>query len=329
MEELSYKQDIISTRKGHVGGSDAKMLQSVAEAGEVPQSAMKRLAVVKGLIEPDNFTNVYMRFGDFIENEVYANLKASDERWQSNPCIVSEKYSRKNVTVIDHTDFLLQDDEKKVLTIVECKATRMDFTQTKKEYINQLQHHYLLGKELAQKLGGYEVKIGLAHYCTDGVDFDAPFEFDPSRLTVKMLRRMDRLSTSYQLSKAMDIVDAFLEHYDTYYEDETIDSALLPENVQTQFTAMVQYMHEIQEKEQKVNEFKAKLFDFLYAKNIRKIESPEYSVTVVAPTKQSSFDAKSFLADYTASHPRKAAQLKEKYNKESVKKGYVTIKLKN
>ena len=121
-----YKNDIISTRKGCLGGSDAKMLQGIAELGKVPNSAVKRLAVCKGLIEHHSFTNAAMRYGDFIENCVYQNLRNTNDKWQSNPCLVSEKYSRENVKCIDHVDFMLQEDDTRTLTIADEVDIRAD-----------------------------------------------------------------------------------------------------------------------------------------------------------------------------------------------------------
>ena len=134
----NYKEDIIATRTGCLGGSDARLIQSIAEAGKIPQSAMKRLAVCKGLAEQPQFTNPAIEFGNYVESMVFESLHSQDERWQSNPCLVSTKYSKPNCKVIDHVDFFLQDDEKKVLVLGECKATRSTFEQTHDEYKWQL-----------------------------------------------------------------------------------------------------------------------------------------------------------------------------------------------
>ena len=107
------KSDIIATRFGCLGGSDARLIQSVAIAGKIPQSAMKRLAVCKGLIEQPQFTNAAIEFGNYVESMVFESLHSQDARWQSNPCIVSTKFSRPNCRVIDHIDFYLQDDAKR------------------------------------------------------------------------------------------------------------------------------------------------------------------------------------------------------------------------
>ena len=325
-----HKSDIIATRTGCLGGSDARLIQSVAEAGKIPQSAIKRLAVCKGLAEQPQFTNPAIEFGNYVESMVFESLHSQDERWQSNPCLVSTKYSRPNCKVIDHIDFFLQDDEKKVLVLGECKATRSTFEQTHDEYKWQLLHHYLLGCEKAKELGGYKVKIMLSHYCTDGIDLTQPFEFDPSRLTVKTLRNMGKLSKSYHLAEAMDIIDTFLENFTEFYEQDEVDANLLPANVQSQFLQVAQFLHEIKEREDKVAAFKTKLYDFLSERGIRKVACDDFSFTAVAPTQQISVDYKAlFTQEIEAKNPRVAKQLKEKYKKTTNKKGYVLIHVNN
>lgn len=329
MEELKYKEDIIQSRTGNLGSSDAKLIAQCAELSTVPQSAIKRLAIVKGFIENPTFTNRAMQYGDFIENQIFANLNATDSRWESNPSFVSKKYSRKNVGCLTHVDAVLQDDEKKVLTLVEMKATKHTFPQTREEYKRQLAHHWLLGTEKAEELGGYKVVLMLAHYCTDGVDLDEPFEFDPERLTVKRLRNMENVSKAYDLAKGMDVIDQYLEHMDFYTEQEEIPADLLPEKVKSQFEEVAQFLREIKERENKVEEFKQRLYTFLSGKGISKVKCDDFAFTVVKPTQQKSFDAKSFMNDYQSTHPRKAEKLRKQYTKVINKKGYVKISVNN
>lgn len=325
-----HKFDVVATRTGCLGGSDAKLIQGIAIANKIPQSAMKRLAVCKGLAEQPQFTNPAIEFGNYVESMVFESLHSQDERWQSNPCLVSTKYSRPNCKVIDHVDFFLQDDEKKVIILGECKATRSTYEQTYDEYKWQLLHHYLLGCEKANELGGYKVKVMLCHCCTDGIDLTQPFEFDPSRLTVKTLRNMEKLSKSYHLAEAMDVIDNFLETFTEFYEQEEVDANLLPANVQKQFSEVAQFLREIKEREAKVDAFKARLYDFLLERGIKKVACDDFSFTVVAPTQQISVDYKAlFTQEIEAKKPRVAKQLKEKYKKTTNKKGYVVIKTDN
>lgn len=323
----NYKENIIQTRTGNVGSSDSKMLQQIAELGQVPKSAHKRMAVIKGFIENPDITTPAMRFGDRIENEVFDSLKTTDSRWQSNPCITSTKYSRKNVGCLTHIDYMMQDDKNKTLTIGEAKATKLTYEQAKGEYFYQLCHHWLLAQERAKELGGYKVKLVFCVYNTDGVDYEN-HEFDPSRLTVKTLRGMEKISKSYRLAEAMDIVNEFLETFDNYYEEE-ISGEYLPEKVKAEFDQVTTFLTEIKEREKKVDDFKKKLTEFMISKGIKGIKTDAWAITLVNESESVSVDYKAIFAnEIEAKKPRIANKLKNQYKKVTKKKAYVMIKTK-
>ena len=328
MEELfDYKQDIIRTRTGNVGSSDARMLQQIAELEQVPKSAYKRMAVIKGLVENEDITTPAMRFGDYIENQVFANLKENDERWQSNTCVFSKKYKRANVGCLTHIDFLLQNDKNKTLTICECKATKLSFEQARHEYAYQLCHHFLLAQELAKSLGGYKIKVMLCVYDANDVDYN-DHEFDPSRLTVKQLRNIEKESMTYKLSDAMDIVNDFLENFNEYYEGDEIESEYLPEKVKQEFDTITTILTEIKERETKVEEFKARLYEFMFSHDIKSIKNEAWGITRVDSSESRQFDSKAFLSEYATKHPRLYQKLVKSYEKVVKRKGSVQIRIK-
>ena len=329
MEQQNYKNDIKNTRCGALGSSDGKLIISVAESGVIPKSAYKRLAVCKGLIEQKDIPyTAAVRAGDELEMLVFEHLKANDDRYQSNPCWVSKKYSRKNVNLLTHPDIVLQDDENKILNVYEVKCTKFTFEQTKKTYKAQLIIHWVIANEIAKELGGYKVRLSLVHYSTEGMNLEDGFDFDPSRLTVKTLRNMEKLSKSYRIGEAMDLIDAFLENFNEYYDGDEIPYDILPINVQNQFDGITTLLAEIKEREDKVNAFKSKLYTFLQEKNIKSIKNDAWSITRVDPTESKQFDSKRYLEDFAAKHPRQFKKIRSEYEKTVRKRGFVTIKIK-
>jgi hypothetical protein len=323
MEELDYKQDIRNTRLGSLGGSDGNLLAQVANLGHVPNSARKRLAVMKGLIEKEDITTRVMRYGDFIEQSIYSHLQEIDSRYQSNPLWVSDKYSKDGVRLICHPDFVLFDDAKKVLKVYECKATKFNPQQTRGTYLNQLFIEWTLANEIVKANGdGWKVEMYLCHYDTSNVNIDDEFVFDPDKLSIHRLRIPRNL---FDIDKAMTIISEFASTFDYYTEDEEIDSVYLPEKVKAEFDMVTGILAEIKERETKVNEFKRKLYDFMLDKNIKGIRSEEWSITRVDASESKSFDGKKYLADLKSLHPRKAKKIEEKYTKTVARGGYVKI----
>ena len=324
--ENNYKEDIRATRKNSLGSSDGKLLFQVALHGGVPKSCYKRLAICKGLIEQEEipYTDA-VRTGDEIEMALFEHMKATNPLCESNPLIVSEKYSRKNVRLIDHPDIRIQDNEKKVLTYVECKVSKYPTEEVRRTYKPQLFIHTMLATEEAQRLGkDWKVRILLAHFNTDGLDLSQGCEFDPNRLTIKQVR-VER--TYYDLGKTMDVVDGFLESFNEFYEGDEVDAELLPLEVKKQFDEVANFLTEIKEREAKVEEFKARLFKFMQEKEIKSVKCNAFSIVRVDETTQKSFDHKRYIEDLKQEHPRKANKIVAKYTKETKKKGYVQIKV--
>jgi len=328
MEEIKdYKNEIAATRVGSLGSSDGRMLAQIASLGLVPHSALKRLAVCKGLIPQTEIPKTAaIQAGDDLEMLVYEYLTAKDPRYESNPLYVSKKYSRKNVRLISHPDIVLKDDAQKTLFIYEVKTTKFSFEETKATYRPQLFIHFLLGNEMAKSYGeDWKVKVFLVHYSTDGLDLVDGITFDPTRLTVKSVGFN---SPVFDIKKAMDVVDAFLEDFTEYYEGDEIDADLLPAKVKDEFEMVAATLNEIKEREMTVAAFKEKLYKFMVSHDIKSIKNELFSIVRVDQTVSKSFDAKKFLADYTKKHPRKAKRIVEVFSKTTNRNGYVKIDIK-
>lgn len=321
----NYKEDIANTRKGCLGSSDGRILAQIASLGEVPKSAYKRMAVVKGLIPQEEIPHTAaIQAGDDLEMIVYEHLNAKDPRYISNPLWVSEKYSKPNVKLISHPDIVFVNEETKTINIFEVKTTKYDFNTTRQTYSAQLFIHFIIGKEKALELGrDWNVRLFLAHYSTDGLDLTNGVEFDAQRLTVK---RVQFTSSLFDADKAMNIVNDFLETFTEYYEGDEVNADMLPEPVRNKMMEVATILNEIKEREQKVEDFKQKLYAFMELHDIKNIKNDFFSITAVAPTESKSFDHKRYIEDLKKQYPRKAKKIIAEYTKTTKRKGYATIK---
>lgn len=316
METYDYKEEIISSRKGFVGGSDGNMLARIARNGCVQKADHERLAIVKGLWERGNITTVPMRYGDYIENQVYNMLLKENPNWKNNLRYESKKYKRDNVGLLVHIDFSLQDDEMKTLRWVECKATTLDTDKTINDYYPQLWIEANLGLEMANELG-YDFEFSVIHYpVSEMPKCDDEFTFNDA---LPVERHIVFPSDIFNIKKAMDIINDFLPTMTEFYRDD-IEYDYLPEPVKKEFTAIGEVMKEIKRRESEVDTFKAKMYAFLVEKDIKSIKCPDFTISRVDESISIQFDSKKYKAD----HPR----LYKKYTKEVKKKGYALIKLK-
>lgn len=315
-----YKDEIISSRVGNLGGSDARILAAIAKNGCVQRAQVERLAIAKGLYERPNITNLAMQYGDFIENMIYDSLVQVDERWESNKCFRSQKYGREGLGLLVHIDFSLFDDsrDKPLLLWVECKATTTDIEQTYKDYKEQLYIEYVLGKELAEQLGA-DFKLKLCHYDASVMFEDESqlqFAFDPDKISRK---KVIFKKPVFDISSGMDIAAQYVSEM-TEYKREEIDWDYLPAEVQEQMKQVNNILVSIKEKQDSIEEFKSRFYDFLCKNEIKSVKTPYFTISRVDESVSIQFDKVRF----TAEHPELAA----KYQRAVKKKGYVLIKTK-
>lgn len=315
-----YKDEIISSRVGNLGGSDARILAAIANNGCVQRGQVERLAIAKGLYERPNITNIAMQYGDFIENMIYDSLVQVDERWESNKCFRSQKYGREGLGLLVHIDFSLFDDsrDKPLLLWVECKATTTDIEQTYKDYKEQLFVEYVLGKELAEQLGA-DFKLELCHYDASVMFEDESqlqFAFDPDKISRK---KVIFKKAVFDIPSGMDIAAQYVSEM-TEYKREEIDWDYLPAEVQEQMKQVNNILVSIKEKQDSIEEFKSRFYDFLCKNEIKSVKTPYFTISRVDESVSIQFDKVRF----TAEHPELAA----KYQRAVKKKGYVLIKTK-
>ena len=315
-----YKDEIISSRVGALGGSDGKVLAAIANNGCVQRGQVERLAIAKGLYERPNITNLAMQYGDFIENMIYDSLVQVDERWESNKCFRSQKYGREGLGLLVHIDFSLFDEsrDKPLLLWVECKATTTDIEQTYKDYKEQLYVEYVLGKELAEQLGA-DFKLELCHYDASVMFEDESqlqFAFDPDKISRK---KVIFKKPVFDIASGMDIAAQYVSEM-TKYKREEIDWDYLPAEVQEQMKQVNNILVSIKEKQDSIEEFKSRFYDFLCKNEIKSVKTPYFTISRVDEAISMQFDKVKFASE----HPELVAE----YQKEVKKKGYVLIKTK-
>lgn len=320
-----YKIEIEQTRVGCLGSSDARLVSYISGLGKVPKTAIERLAILKGFCEGKNVTTPAMRFGDFIEQSIFSLCKQMGKEYESNPLWESKKFSRSNVRAISHPDMVDYDYANHIIRVYEVKASKFKTAQVRDEYRHQLYWHSQFAKEKAEELGKeWKYKVYLVHYDTEGVDYDN-HEFDSTRMKIKEVRFPTAI---FDINRGMDIVNDFLETFDTYYSDEEINADMLPEKVYNHFLAVCDSLQKMKEIEKSIETFKEQIYAFMQAKNIKSIKNDFFVISRVDPTESVGFDYKRYLDDYMAKHPTKAKRIIRQYEKRTTRKGYASIKVK-
>lgn len=323
--EYNYKDDIINNRLGFLGASDANMIAKIDNLGSVPSSCIQRLAQLKGLyVKSDDIKTEAMANGDKIENQIFEILYAKDNRWKSNPRYESKKFKCKNLNLLTHIDYELIDVGNKIITWVECKATKYSIDVDHNTYKNQLYIENVLGREWAKSHGNdWKFNLKLCHYNTN--EYNG--EIDLDKIEMKKIRYN---RPPFNISKAMDIIDKYLDTLTEYHEEGVVQMKIdnLPENIKNKMALCLEYWQNENKEEYKryqemleaVNEFKEDLYDIMLKQNItERIDFVDLgkSFKLKKPYDTVKFDTKKFKEEHKT--------LSKKYSYVSNVKGSVLI----
>lgn len=307
------KEEIISSRIGGLGSSDAKLVAQAGRSGVISDTLRFRIAQMLGLEERKQFSTSGTRKGDRIEAEVYQILKLKNGNVVSNPPYKHENLSLfYGFDIINHIDYEFETDD--YLYWVENKATKKDAVSTRYEYSEQLDWHYLLLRDKATKLGKKPVLL-FSHYQTNE---DEDEIFDPEKFQsfqVAASKQGER-----DIIEGLNLIQEELKNF-VYEKKETLTGDMLPEKLQDEAKQVYALLLEIKERENTIEAFKEKLCVMMEAAGCKSIKNELFNITFVAKTQQVKFDSKKYKAD----NPTLDLSA---YNKISPKKAYVKLELK-
>ena len=154
-EQNSSKQEIIATRKGGFGGSDAKMFYKVGQKGieALSDTDKRRIAVALGQIEHiETPTTDAMEAGNEFEKWLAENIYLAEnvymEEFENNFKIEPKKPLSINFKIFAHADFFHKADN----AVIEAKYTSSDAQQTKRDYMAQLQWSFMYVNLVVERL---------------------------------------------------------------------------------------------------------------------------------------------------------------------------------
>jgi len=307
------KEEIINSRVGGLGSSDAKLVAQAGRCGLIGDALRFRIAQMIGLEERKQFSTSGTRKGDRIEKEVFDILKLKNENIVSNPLYKHENLSAFfGFDIINHIDY--EFETKDSLYWVENKATKKDAVSSRYDYSEQLDWHYLLLSEKAAKLAKKPILL-FSHYHTND-DEDEIFNVDK-------FTSFQVVPSDQGLRDIMNGLGLIFEDIKTfvYEKKETLNSEMLPEKLQDEAKQIHALLLEIKERESTIESFKEKLCVMMESAGVKSIKNELFDITFIGETQAVTFDSKKYKAD----NPTLDLSA---YNKISNKKSFVKLKLK-
>lgn len=307
---MEHKQEIINTRVGGLGSSDAKMVVGIAERGTLNYADKERIAVMLGLAEKKQITSKAIELGNIIEDAVFEVFKAQfSESITSNPRYTMEIPSI-TFRVSNHIDFEISTPNE--LIWVEHKSTIHGINQALESYKHQLAWHTMLGQDKAQG-EGKKFKLLLSHYDTN--EFEGVFEAD--KLSIVEVTPNAHLID--KICKGLLIINEQIPTFEWQPNEGILHASSLPAEINDKCEMMAEHLRKIKEMTEQVDTFKARMCDLMVANNVKSIVTDAFTITLVEQSVSTTFDKSKFAKE----HPDMVAQ----YEKKSIRKPYVTIKL--
>lgn len=306
---MEHKQEIINTRVGGLGSSDAKMVVGIAERGTLNYSDKERIAVMLGLAEKRQITSKAIELGNIIEDAVFEVFKTQfGENIESNPRYTMEL--NLDYRVSNHIDFEISTPNE--LIWVEHKSTIHGINQAIESYKHQLAWHAMLGQDKAQA-ESKKFKLLLSHYDTN--EFDG--EFNADKLSIVEVAPNAHLID--KICKGLLIINEQIPTFEWQPNEGILHASSLPAEINDKCEQMATHLRKIKEMTEQVDTFKQRMCELMVANNVKSIVTDAFTITLVEQSVSTTFDKSKFAKE----HPDMVAQ----YEKKSIRKPYVTIKL--
>lgn len=305
------KTEIIATRTGGLGSSDAKMVKSIGRNQTISEAQKIRLAVMLGLEQQKQFSTGATDYGNYIEQKVFETLAKEYNHATSNPFTKHEKYSQQyGFDIFNHIDFEVENENH--LIWFECKAVNDDLETTLQKYAEQLAWHRMIGNAKASRLNK-DFQLYLVHYQTA----DKTSNFEPDNITISLT---DEVNDYSYFTKGFEIISEAIKDFQ-YTKSEELSSYSLPEKYQTKLDDIYLYMKDIERKTAEIEEFKAKMREIMKANNVKSIDNDLFRITTVEQSESIGFDAKLLEKEQN--------EIYKKYlTKKSVRKSYLKLTIK-
>ena len=266
--EIRHMAEILTSRVGGFGGSDAKLLHKIGENGiaSLSNTDKKRIAVMKGLVPYEAIVETTaMKAGRMFED--YVETMYSDyEREVRLSAGLTDKF-----LTFAHADFC----DERTWTVVECKYSQKSTDDVINDYKHQLQWYYLMGAE----------EVVLIHG-TGGVE-----PFAPENPTILQIPQNKKLQETMLLGVkilAEEINNPILEL------GVNGDITDLPAWDRDIIEAFIAAAIEVEINQARVDKYRAQVLLIMQDNGISKIEADGYSISSTPPSTRSSFDKVKF-----------------------------------
>ena len=304
MTQETHQNEILSTRVGGLGGSDARLVASIADKGIDNLSAtnVRRLATMLDLLPPVTIpVTPAMAAGHLFED--YFSEECINFGIQET--FIREEYLQyqgclNNFKAFAHADYTLHHPEdNKIFDVYELKFVNgKSIEEVAQTYYWQLQWYYMLGAD----------KVYLVH----GIG-----NVDPFVVKEYHHKLIDKDEVAIEtLKKGLQILDDAIASgwQPTLRTEEKAEDTILLDDI----NEMESLLRQKEEIDSKIATIKERLMEYMMISGVDKIQCPQGNLSYSKPTITRTIDSKRLKAEHK--------DIYDAYLVENERKGSVTYK---
>lgn len=304
MNKEEHNQEILRTRIGGFGSSDAAMFIRIAKRGSVKdlsRTDLIRIAVAMGLRAPVQvFVSEDMERGHRFEDWFSKLVTPDTER---EKLLTFDCQSVSPFRFFAHADFYNDGH------VWELKCSKMETDEVLTTYMPQLQWYYIMSNV---------TEVTLAH-CQPNDTKNNPFleEFDKVEpvFVDKDPEVIDMLYSGMQI-----LCEAVSDGWKPEIA-EVGEFANMPNDIQAAFLCLQSFERAKKDIEERIEKEKQTLLSYMQENGLATIEGEKTTVTMVSASVSKTFDSTKFFK----AHPELTEE-KAKFIKETNRKAYISLK---
>lgn len=278
----SHNSEIIKSRVGGFGGSDASMFYRIGSnyrigmngLSALTQTDKKRIRVAKGIDEYTSFnpTAAMTRgheFENWVEEHQKEILPLRTEKLQRE--VLLEKELAQNFRTFAHADFF----DGYIVYELKCVS---DEESAMENNMSQLQWYYMLGAKYVML-----------------ITHDSSKKFD-----VENVHRTTAYKSNFDIDMmtlGIKILDEYWDTVDLTLSDELTEDDLMPYE-RTEVDILYKYLNQIEVLEKEAEDKKKKLLHMMRENGVKSIKSDRYNIIYVPEGITAKFDNKKLLKDH-------------------------------
>lgn len=254
------------------GSGDARYVAMLGKSKVPSHALIRRIAELKGFVEPINITNTAIRLGIDMEQSIAEMLPKAVH----NPKYVSHVLSRPEYEIRNHIDYESETPTRVVW--VELKTSIKTLNECLDAYRQQLAWHYML---LQERKGN---RVGELYLVITNPDSGSVEQYQVTRRDIEFELEC--------INVGLELLPDVWSSVTGYTEHPEVNGDMLPARLQEMASEVASAIRQIELLNENMEAFKVQMLDMMQQANVKSIKFDGLTITLVPDSTSTSIDIK-------------------------------------